>query len=151
MTRRAAMFVLVLSLLSLAAPLIAPYEAGLGFRDFLHAPPMRPHFQGAAVPVVHPVVLADRLEQRFEADLTRRTGRPTAVVTSVTRPVPLIHEFRLTPMHETLEELLARGADGLISMTIEGKVRESFDKTLGEWAAQASEFAPTCYTAVAER
>src|SRR5947207_2762602 len=38
--------------------------------------------------------------ERFEADLTRRTGRPTAVVTSVTRPVPLTYEFRLTPMHE---------------------------------------------------
>src|SRR5204863_3741614 len=32
-----------------------------------------------------------------------------AVVTSVTRPVPLTYEFRLTPMHETLEELLATG------------------------------------------
>ena len=43
---------------------------------------------------------------RFEADLTRRTGRPTAVVTSATRPVPLTYEWALTPMHETLEELL---------------------------------------------
>src|SRR5689334_24379853 len=44
---------------------------------------------------------------RFEADLTRRTGRPTAVVTSATRPVPLTYEWALTPLHETLEELLA--------------------------------------------
>lgn len=43
---------------------------------------------------------------RFEADLTRRTGRPTAVVHSATRPVPLSYEYRLTPLHETLEELL---------------------------------------------
>ena len=43
---------------------------------------------------------------RFEADLTRRTGRPTAVVTSATRPVPLTYEWALTPMHETIEELL---------------------------------------------
>jgi len=43
---------------------------------------------------------------RFEADLTRRTGRSTAVVTSATRPVPLTYEWALTPMHETLEELL---------------------------------------------
>lgn len=75
MTRRAAVFVLALAALSLAAPLLAPYEAGLGFRDFLHAPPMRPHFQGGA-PVVHPVVLADRLEQRFEADATRTVPLP---------------------------------------------------------------------------
>src|SRR4051794_40374804 len=43
---------------------------------------------------------------RFEVDLTRRTGRPTAVVTSADRPVPLKYEYRLTPLHETIEELL---------------------------------------------
>src|SRR5262249_31197361 len=39
-------------------------------------------------------------------DLTARTGRPTAVITSGERPVPLFFAFRLTPLHETLEELL---------------------------------------------
>ena len=43
---------------------------------------------------------------RFQEDLTRRTGRPTAVVTSAERPVPLFYSFRLTPLHETIEELL---------------------------------------------
>ncbi|MGN6132483.1 MAG: DEAD/DEAH box helicase [Nocardioidaceae bacterium] len=43
---------------------------------------------------------------RFVDDLTRRTGRETAVVTSVQRPVPLTYEWALTPLHETLEELL---------------------------------------------
>ncbi len=43
---------------------------------------------------------------RFVDDLTRRTGRPTTVVSSATRPVPLTYEWALTPMHETLEELL---------------------------------------------
>ena len=43
---------------------------------------------------------------RFVDDLTRRTGRETAVVTSVQRPVPLSYEWALTPLHETLEELL---------------------------------------------
>jgi superfamily II RNA helicase len=43
---------------------------------------------------------------RFEQDLTRRTGRPTAVVRSATRPVPLTYEYRTTPMHETIAELL---------------------------------------------
>ncbi|MBO0890186.1 MAG: DEAD/DEAH box helicase, partial [Acidothermales bacterium] len=42
----------------------------------------------------------------FEADLTRRTGRPTAVVTSAERPVPLTFGYVTTPLHETLEELL---------------------------------------------
>jgi superfamily II RNA helicase len=43
----------------------------------------------------------------FEKDLTRRTGRPTAVVTSAQRPVPLFYSFCLTPLHETIEELLS--------------------------------------------
>ena len=44
---------------------------------------------------------------RFETDLNRRTGRPTAVVTSALRPVPLVYSYRTVPIHETLEELLA--------------------------------------------
>src|ERR1017187_3383621 len=44
---------------------------------------------------------------RFQAGLTRRTGRPTAVVHSVERPVPLVFRYVLAPLHETIEELLA--------------------------------------------
>jgi superfamily II RNA helicase len=44
---------------------------------------------------------------RFEADLTRRTGRPTAVVRSAQRPVPLTYRYVTTALHETLEELLS--------------------------------------------
>jgi superfamily II RNA helicase len=44
---------------------------------------------------------------RFTEDLTRRTGRPTAVVASAHRPVPLRYEYATTPMHETLQELLS--------------------------------------------
>ncbi|MFF6996644.1 DEAD/DEAH box helicase [Streptomyces sp. NPDC008313] len=43
----------------------------------------------------------------FEEDLTRRTGRPTSVVRSATRPVPLSYEYVVTPLTETLTELLA--------------------------------------------
>ena len=42
----------------------------------------------------------------FRDDLTRRTGRPTAVITSVQRPVPLHFRYVLTPLHETIAELL---------------------------------------------
>ena len=42
----------------------------------------------------------------FQEDLTRRTGRPTAVVATAERPVPLSFEWRMTPLEETLEELL---------------------------------------------
>jgi superfamily II RNA helicase len=43
---------------------------------------------------------------RFAEDLTRRTGRPTAVVAHAQRPVPLHFTYAMTPLHETIEELL---------------------------------------------
>ena len=46
---------------------------------------------------------------RFEQDLVRRTGRPTAVVTSVQRPVPLYYEYVESPLHETIADLLGTG------------------------------------------
>lgn len=46
---------------------------------------------------------------RFTGDLTRRTGRPTAVVSSGERPVPLSYSYSTTPLHETLEGLLGAG------------------------------------------
>jgi superfamily II RNA helicase len=42
----------------------------------------------------------------FEKDLARRTGRPTAVVRSAQRPVPLNFQYVSTPLHETIEDLL---------------------------------------------
>jgi superfamily II RNA helicase len=44
---------------------------------------------------------------RFETDLTWRTGRPTAVIHSAERPVPLVFSFVIEPLHETLKELLS--------------------------------------------
>src|SRR3954470_8062762 len=46
---------------------------------------------------------------RFRDDLTRRTGRATSVVSTDERPVPLHFYYARTPVHETLEELLATG------------------------------------------
>src|SRR5215472_12119908 len=45
----------------------------------------------------------------FKNDLTRRTGRDTAVITNTERPVPLVFSYLLQPLHETLEELLETG------------------------------------------
>ncbi|WP_174523756.1 DEAD/DEAH box helicase [Mycolicibacterium novocastrense] len=39
-------------------------------------------------------------------DLTRRTGRPTALVSNAERPVPLFFSYANTPMHETIGDLL---------------------------------------------
>jgi superfamily II RNA helicase len=46
---------------------------------------------------------------RFVGDLSRRTGRETAVVASAERPVPLLYSYAMTPLHETIEELLTTG------------------------------------------
>lgn len=43
---------------------------------------------------------------RLREDLTRRTGRPTALVAGAERPVPLHHYYATTPAHETIQELL---------------------------------------------
>ncbi len=42
-------------------------------------------------------------------DLERRTGRETAIVTGVERPVPLHFSYATTPIHETVEDLLHTG------------------------------------------
>ena len=45
----------------------------------------------------------------FTTDLTKRTGRPTAVVSNTERPVPLFYSYVTTPLQETIEGLLAGG------------------------------------------
>ncbi len=42
----------------------------------------------------------------FAEDLTRRTGRETSVIKSVTRPVPLDFQYRTTTLHHSVTELL---------------------------------------------
>ncbi|UQE77048.1 DUF3516 domain-containing protein [Gordonia sp. PP30] len=45
----------------------------------------------------------------FTDDLTRRTGRPTVEVSGAQRPVPLEYRYAMTPIHETIEELVTTG------------------------------------------
>jgi superfamily II RNA helicase len=47
--------------------------------------------------------------RRFQEDLERRTGRPCTLVKRAERPVPLEYEYRETPLHESLAELMDRG------------------------------------------
>lgn len=46
---------------------------------------------------------------QLSSDLTRRTGRETASVTGVERPVPLHYFYETTPIHETIDDLLSTG------------------------------------------
>ncbi|MEP6482369.1 MAG: DUF3516 domain-containing protein, partial [Rhodoglobus sp.] len=42
-------------------------------------------------------------------DLSKRTGRETALITGVDRPVPLHYSYATTPVHETIDDLLNTG------------------------------------------
>ncbi|MGV9673206.1 MULTISPECIES: DEAD/DEAH box helicase [unclassified Gordonia (in: high G+C Gram-positive bacteria)] len=45
----------------------------------------------------------------FVDDLRERTGRDTAAITGTQRPVPLEYDYAMTPIHETIEDLIDRG------------------------------------------
>ncbi len=45
----------------------------------------------------------------FEEALTKLNGRPTAVVRSMQRPVPLDFSYRESPLHETVADLVSKG------------------------------------------
>ena len=74
MIKRAAILIAALIAIAVLAPALAPYESGRAFRDFLHAPPMRPHLAGGVV--AYPLVLANRMEQRYEPDRSRTVPLP---------------------------------------------------------------------------
>ena len=46
---------------------------------------------------------------RFTEDLTDRTGRPAVTVAGTVRPVPLTFEYRETPLHESITDLVDTG------------------------------------------
>jgi peptide/nickel transport system permease protein len=74
--RRALVLVGVLSLVAVVGPWLAPYDPGFAHRGYWHAPPMWPQVtEGMAI---HPVVLEDRLQQRFAVDRTRTVPWPWA-------------------------------------------------------------------------
>ncbi|WP_420176065.1 DEAD/DEAH box helicase [Luteococcus sp. OSA5] len=46
---------------------------------------------------------------QLRKDLTRRSGRETAVIDDAQRPVPLTYRWAMTSIHETVEEIVATG------------------------------------------
>lgn len=64
MTRAPLWLLAGLATVALLAPYAAPYAPTVRFQDYLLAPPMRPYLSGGGF-YAHPLVLADRLEQRF--------------------------------------------------------------------------------------
>lgn len=74
--RRAVWLLAALAGVALGGPWLAPYNPSAAHRGYVHAPPMWPRpWEGFAI---HPVVLEDRLQQRFVEDRTRTVPWPWA-------------------------------------------------------------------------
>ena len=64
-------------------------------------------------------------------DLSKRTGRETALITGVDRPVPLHYSYVLTPVHETVEELLHTGQSPVYIVHFSQAAALEHDRGLG--------------------
>ena len=56
---------------AIAAPVIVPHDVDVRFPRLLSAPPTWPHFAASGGLAIHPWVLVDQLEQRYEIDASR--------------------------------------------------------------------------------
>ena len=77
--RQLAWLIAGLFAVALVAPWLAPYDPERHFGDFLFAPPMRPRVidsGGVHAPFVRPLVLVERLAQRYSEDLSRTQPLP---------------------------------------------------------------------------
>jgi ABC-type dipeptide/oligopeptide/nickel transport system permease subunit len=74
--RRAVLLLLVLGGLAVGGPWLAPYDPSMALRGYIHAPPMWPRLSAGLA--FYPVVLEDRLGQRFVEDRTRTVPGPWA-------------------------------------------------------------------------
>ncbi len=128
MTRRALLLLGGLLFVAVVAPLLAPYDPGHSFRDYLHAPPMRPRLsEGLGV---HPVTLADRLEQRYTIDRTKVVPLPW----SPTADAPVFLLGADSFGRDVLSRLLAgaRLSLGLALVSVAGAIL--IGAGLGAWA-----------------
>jgi peptide/nickel transport system permease protein len=75
MRRAGLILIAVVVVVAAAAPLLAPHDPGTKYDDYLHAPPTPLHLRDANGhwhwPFFHPLRLADRLESRYEEDVSR--------------------------------------------------------------------------------
>src|SRR5262249_38753748 len=74
----------------------------------------------------------------FEECLTRLNGKPTAVVRSHERPVPLDFEYREMPLHETVADLVAhdKAPVYVVSFTQRGCAEEAQNLMSHDWASR---------------
>ena len=134
MTRSAIVLVAALGVVALAGPWIAPHAPQAQHREFLHAPPMRPRVvdDGAIrMPFARPIVLADRLEQRYDVDGSRVLPLPWTAGPG-DEPVFLLGSDRLG--RDVLSRVLhgARASLGLALVSTLGALLVG--ALLGAWA-----------------
>ncbi|MDP1569237.1 MAG: ABC transporter permease [Vicinamibacterales bacterium] len=134
MTRTALLLAATLGALAMAGPWIAPYAPQAQHRDFMHAPPMPPRVideGGLRAPFARPVVLADRLDQRYEVDEGRALPLPWGAPAG-SDPVFLLGSDRLG--RDVLSRVLhgARASLGLALVSTLGALLVG--ALLGAWA-----------------
>lgn len=135
MTRGILALLAALALLTVAGPWLAPYAPDTQHRAFLHAPPMRPRVideGGLRAPFARPVVLADRIEQRYDIDPSRRLALPWFAADADAPPVFLLGSDRLG--RDVLSRLLhgARTSLGLALLSTLGAL--VIGALAGAWA-----------------
>lgn len=134
MTRSALWLALGLAALAVAGPWLAPYAPQAQHRDFMHAPPMRPRVMdegGIRTPFARPLVLADRIEQRYDIDESRALPLPW-IGDASGEPVFLLGSDRLG--RDVLSRLLhgARASVGLALVSTFGALLVG--ALVGAWA-----------------
>ncbi len=76
MRRTGLILIAIVAALALAAPLLSPHDPSAKHDDYLHAPPTRLHVRDGDGrwdrPFFHPLKLVDRLESRYEEDMSRK-------------------------------------------------------------------------------
>lgn len=146
MTRRPVLLIALLVLIAAGAPVVAPYAPGKRFPDHQHAPPMRVHLDAGGL-YAHPLTLVDRLEQRFDADSTRRVTLPWGARANA-EPVFLLGADALG--RDVLSRLLhgARASLGLALVATAGTLL--LGAVLGLWAGYAGGLAERGVTTVGD-
>jgi peptide/nickel transport system permease protein len=77
--RRLSILIVTFAIVALVAPLASPYNPETQYREFLFAPPMPPRVMDGSelrAPFVYPIMLTDRLSQRYEENRARIQALP---------------------------------------------------------------------------
>lgn len=129
MPKRAAALLLALTVAAVAAPWLAPYDPGLPFRGYRHAPPMPPRLSEGLR--VYPLTLESLLDERFSEDRTRTVALPWSALR--TDPVFLLGADKSS--RDVFSRLLAGARISLGVGLVSVLLAAAAGSLLGGWAA----------------